>query len=137
MTKEEKLSKLYKQAMQYNEDLPAELMQKLSIYGQILEIIGGLHSESVSAWKLAESTRRETIANAMAYGANTDKEPVGTSAKDREAVAEAIGAESRRKESEAEGEALRWKNAYNSTSEQINMMKKRYDQLANVAKGGV
>jgi hypothetical protein len=131
MTKTEKLAQLYKKASSLNEDLPKELMDKLSLYGQILEIIGGLHSESVGAWKMAEAFRRETLATIYSL------DPEGT-VKDKENKAEMGATQARREEAKAEAEAQRWKNAYNSTNEQINIMKKRYDHLVNVfQKGGI
>lgn len=137
MSRTEKLAILYKQASGLNEDLPAQLMNKLSIYGDILEIIGGLHSASVGAWKLAESKRRETIAGAMVYGAEVEGGQQAKTAKEKEAIAEVVGAEARREEALAEQEATRWKNAYMSTQEQIQIMKKRYEHLCNVSKGGI
>ncbi|MEK5065907.1 hypothetical protein [Cytobacillus sp. FSL R5-0596] len=131
MSRTEKLTQLYKKASSFNEDLPKELMDKLSIYGQILELIGGLHADSVGTWKLKEAARRETLATVYSL------DPEGSN-KDRENKAEMAAAVARREEAEAEKEATRWKNAYNSTNEQINIMKKRYDHLCNVfQKGGV
>jgi hypothetical protein len=136
-SKTEKLTELYKKANVLDENFPAQLMDKLSIYGQILELLGGFHAQSVEAWKLAEATRRETIASAQAYGAELEGAE-GKTAKDREAIAEVVGANARKAEGKAEAEATRWKNAYNSTIEQINIMKKRYDHLVNVFnKGGI
>jgi DNA relaxase NicK len=64
-------------------------------------------------------------------------DPEGSN-KDRENKAEMAATQSRRDEAKAEQEATRWKNAYNSTNEQINIMKKRYDHLCNVFnKGGI
>lgn len=130
MNKTDKLSTLYKKAKSLNEDLPKELMDKLSIYGQILEIIGGLHADAIGEWKLAEALRRETLATVYSL------DPEGSN-KDRENKAEMAASPARRDEAKAEKEATRWKNAYNSTNEQINIMKKRYDHLVNVSKGGV
>lgn len=131
MSRTEKLSQLYKKASSLNEDLPKELMDKLSVYGQILELIGGLHADSLGEWKLKEAARRETLATVYSL------DPEGSN-KDRENKAEMAAAVARREEAEAEKEATRWKNAYNSTNEQINIMKKRYDHLVNVLnKGGV
>jgi hypothetical protein len=125
------LKQLYKKAGLLNEDLPKDLMDKLSIYGQILEIIGRLHAESVGAWKMAEAFRRETLATIYSL------DPEGT-VKDKENKAEMGATQARREEAKAEAEAQRWKNAYNSTNEQINIMKKRYDHLVNVFnKGGI
>lgn len=129
-SKTSKLSALYRVSAKLDEDFPEQLMKKLSVYGQILEILGGLHSESVGQWKLAEANRRETLATVYSL------DPQGSN-KDREQKAEMAAAPFRKEEAESERDATRWKNAYNSTSEQINIMKKRYDHLVNVAKGGV
>jgi hypothetical protein len=134
MTQEErtaKLTELYNQAASLNEEFPAQLMQKLSIYGQILELLGGMWAAATKDWKLAEAKRRETIATV--YSLN----PNGTT-KDKEMQAEMSAAEWRRKEAEYEAEALRWKAAYIATQEQINIMKKKYEHLVNVyQKGGI
>lgn len=135
-TRTDKLKTLYDRAKGLNEDLPMDLMNKLSIYGQILELIGALHAEAIGAWKLAEAKRREVIASATVYDAEIEGIKVKT-AVEKAAAAEVIGASVRQAEGKAEQEATRWKNAYNSTNEQINIMKKRYDHLVNVAKGGI
>jgi hypothetical protein len=127
----QKLKELYKQANELDEELPAQLMDKLSIYGQILELLGGMWAAATKDWKLAEAKRREAIASHYALNPN------GTT-KDREMQAEMAAAEWRRKEAEYEAEALRWKAAYIATQEQINIMKKKYEHLVNVLqKGGI
>lgn len=136
MNRAEKLSALYKKANSLNEELPKELIEKLSLYGQILEVIGGLHSEAVKAWRLAEAKRRETIASAIVYGAELEGTQANT-AKEKEAAAEVIGAQARREEAIAEAEAQRWKNAFVSTSEFLQILKKRYDHLREISKGGI
>ncbi|EZP77604.1 hypothetical protein H839_08224 [Parageobacillus genomosp. 1] len=125
-----KLTELYKKAASLNEELPKELMDKLSIYGQILEILGGMWAAATKDWKLAEAKRREAIATH--YSLN----PEGTT-KDKEMQAEMAAAEWRRKEAEYEAEALRWKAAYIATQEQIQILKKKYEHLKEVAKGGI
>lgn len=131
MTKTEKLKHLYKKANSLDEDNPKELIDKLSLYGQILELIGGLHADAVGDWRLKEALRRETISTVYSL------DPEGSN-KDRENKAEMAASEARQEEGKAEREATRWKNAYNSTNEQINIMKKRYDHLVNVFhKGGI
>jgi hypothetical protein len=133
MNQEERIAKLtdlYKKADALNEELPAQLMQKLSIYGQILELLGGMWAAATKDWKLAEAKRRETIATV--YSLN----PEGTT-KDKEMQAEMAAAEWRRKEAEYEAEALRWKAAYIATQEQIQILKKKYEHLKEVAKGGI
>lgn len=125
-----RLKELYKRADALNEEFPAQLMDKLSIYGQILEILGGMWAAATKDWKLAEAKRRETIATV--YSLN----PNGTT-KDKEMQAEMAAAEWRRKEAEYEAEALRWKAAYIATQEQIQILKKKYEHLKEVAKGGI
>lgn len=97
MNKIDRLKKLYKQAEKLNDEFPKELVDKLSLYGQILEIIGGLHAEAVKAWKLAEANRREVIAAAIAYGAELEGVETPKTAKEREAAAEVVGAEARKR----------------------------------------
>lgn len=128
--KTDRLAELYKKANVLNEDFPAQLMDKLSLYGQILELIGGLWAQATREWKLAESNRRQTIASVYSL------DPEGT-VKDKEMKAEMAASEWRRAEAEGEAESLRWKAAYTSTQEQIQIMKKRYDHMKEVAKGGV
>jgi hypothetical protein len=130
MSKTDKLTQLYKKANQMDEEIPKQLMDKLSLYGQILELLGGLWASATKDWKLAESKRRETIATVFSLS------PEGTS-KDKEMKAEMAASEWRQAEAEGEGEALRWKTAYTSTQEQIQILKKKYDHLKEVAKGGI
>ncbi len=124
-----KLSSLYKEANKLNENLPGDLMKKLSLYGRILELLGGFHASSMKVWKLAEATRREALASAYTYSNGTGK--------DKENQAEIMAAESRRKEAKAEAEATRWKNAYISKQEQIQIMKLQLRDMKDVQGGGV
>lgn len=125
-----KLEELYKKANELDEEFPKQLIDKLSLYGQILEIIGGLWASAHSDWKMAEAKRRETLATVYTY------DPEGSN-KDREMKAEMAAAEWRRKEAQYEGEAMRWKAAYQSVLEQIQILKKRYEHMQNVANGGI
>ncbi|OHR73992.1 hypothetical protein HMPREF3291_05245 [Bacillus sp. HMSC76G11] len=129
MSNSDKLKDLYKQANSLNETLPGDLMKKLTLYGKILELLGGFHAQSVKAWKLAEATRREAIASAYTYSDG--------SIADKTNQAEVAAAKSRREEAEAEAEATRWKNAYISTQEQIQIMKLQLKDMKEVASGGV
>jgi hypothetical protein len=70
------------------------------------------------------------------YGADLEGAEVKT-AKDREAVAEVCGAQARRDEAIAESEAQRWRNAYQANIEMIQILKKKYDHLREVSKGGI
>lgn len=130
MSKLQRLSELHKKAAGLNEDLPPDLLNKLTIFGEIYEIMGGLHAEAVGDWRLKEALRRETIATVYSL------DPEGT-VKDREMKAEFAAKDARKEEAAAEKEATRWKNARDSYLEKINILKKRYDHLKEVARGGV
>lgn len=129
MNNGEKLKALYLQANSLNEELPGDLIKKLTLYGRILELLGGFHAQAVKAWKLAEATRREALASAYCYSEGTGA--------DRTNKAEIAAAESRQKEAETEAEATRWKNAYTSTLEQIQIMKLQLRDMKEVKEGGV
>lgn len=137
MSKTSKLAELYKKASGLDEDNPKQLMDKLSLYGKILELIGGLYADAFKDWGLAESERREVIANGIYYRPKLEDGEIPSSDKKSEAVGEILAREVRRKEKECEAEKERWRKAYDSTTEQIQIMKKKYDHLVNVSKGGI
>mgnify|MGYP001218578503 CR=1 FL=1 len=126
----QRMAELYEKANKLNEELPKDLLEKMSIYGEILEIIGGLWASATNEWKYCESMRRETIAKQYAL------DPEGSN-RDREMRAEAFASEWRHKEAIYEAESLRWKNLYNSKLEQIQILKKKYEHMKEVAKGGI
>ena len=130
MSNMDKLSALYKQANELDECVPAEIVKKLSLYGKILELLGGFHAIAVKDWKLSESARREALASAFCYD-------IDGSVVERTNKAEIKAAPSRRKEAEAEAEAQRWRNAYNSTSEIIQILKLQLRDIQNLDRGGV
>lgn len=130
MSNLEKLTTLYKQANSLDESLPGDIIRKLSLYGKILELLGGLHANALKDWKLAEATRREALASAFCYD-------VEGSAIERGHKAEIAAAHTRQAEATAEAEAQRWKNAYLSTQEQINILKLQLKDMQELAKGGV
>ncbi|MED1403821.1 hypothetical protein P4U07_13465 [Bacillus mycoides] len=131
MTKdEEKLKELYARAAGLNEEFPGDLLQKLKIYGDILSLTGKLHAASLSDWKMAEAIRKETIAKCFTY------DPNGT-AKEREMKAEFAASEHRKAEAQAEAACMRWRNAYNSTTEIINILKIQLRDMKDLNSGGV
>ncbi|MBU5342299.1 hypothetical protein [Caldifermentibacillus hisashii] len=130
MSKIDDLKRLYSQASKLDEEYPKQIIDKLSIYGQILEILGNLWAAATLDWKMAEAKRRETIANVYSL------DPQGSN-KDKEMKAEMAAAKWRQEEAKYEAETQRFKNAYTSVLEQIQILKKRYEHLVNVSKGGV
>jgi len=131
MNKVEKLTELYKKAASLNEELPAQLIEKMGLYGQIYELLGSLHAEAEGEYGLKEAERKEVIATVFCL------DPEKT-VKEREMKAELASIPKRKEEAEARKEAIRWKNARESVLEQINIMKKKYEHLCNVLqKGGI
>ena len=126
----DKLKELYKQVNQLGDELPIEITKKLLLYGKILEIIGGIHAQALKDWKLAEATRREALASAFMYD-------LEGSAIERGHKAEIAAAHTRQEEALKEGEAQRWKNAYNSTIEIIQILKLQLRDMQELNKGGV
>jgi len=127
---QDKLVTLYSQAEGLNEALPAELLQKLKLYGEIFSISGKLHAAAVGEWKLAESLRKECIATVFTL------DPEGT-VKDREMKAEYAASEHRRNEAKAEANCMRWKNAMEANREIIQILKLQYRDLIELQSGRV
>jgi hypothetical protein len=128
MSNYDKLKKLYSEASQCDESMPGEIVDKLRIYGQIFELVGKFHSDSLKAWKLAEAKRREALASAYQYGEGTQKE--------KEARAEIAAAPHRQDEAQKEADCMRWRNAKDSTQETINILKVQLKDHHEVNKGG-
>lgn len=127
---EEKLKELYSKAAELDDELPGDLIQKLKYYGEILSITGRLHAASLSDWKMSEAVRKETIAKF--FISNQD----GT-AKERDMKAELAVSKYRKMEAQAEASCMRWKNAYNSTMEIINILKIQLRDMKDLRGGGV
>jgi len=116
-----KLGELYKQAESLNEELPAELAKKIRVYAEIMQVIGKYHASAVNDYGQAYSARKlahaEAIENAEGTGVM------------KEATAEIACNPYRYKESKAEADKERWRNAKDSTAEIINALKKQLDTL--------
>ena len=116
-----KLSELYAQAEQLNEEIPAELAKKIRIYAEIMQHIGKYHAAAVNDYGQAYSSRKLAYAQAI-----QDTEGTGIV---KESAAELAAYPYRLKESEAEADKERWRNAKDSTAEIINALKKQLDTL--------
>ncbi|PEQ09138.1 hypothetical protein [Bacillus toyonensis] len=127
---EDKLKDLYTKAAGLDENLPGDLLQKLKTYGDILSLTGKLHAAALNDWKMAEAIRKETISKCFTYN------PSGT-AKEREMQAEFAASEHRKVEAQAEASCMRWRNAYNSTTEIINILKIQLRDMKDLNSGGV
>lgn len=130
LTPEQQLSILYKQVNGLSDELPGDVLKKLKLYAEILTWTGKLHASSLKSWKLSEAKRKETIATVYTY------DPEGT-VKDREYKGEVAATQSRREEAEYEAECMRWRNAYTSTIEVINILKIQLKDMKDLNSGGV
>lgn len=126
----EKLKELYARAAGLDENLPGDLLQKLKTYGDILSLTGKLHAAALGEWRTYEALRKEASAKCFAY------DPQGT-VKEREYKAEFAASDFRKKEAIAERECQRWKNAYSSTTEVIQILKIQFKDLKDVNGGGI
>lgn len=130
LTPIQQLTEFYNQTDKLNDDLPADLIKKLMLYGKILEITGKLHASSLKDWKMAEAKRKETIATVYSL------DPNGTS-KEREMKGEMAATQFRQEEATAEAECMRWRNAYTSCQEYIQILKMQIRDIKSVDEGGV
>lgn len=128
-----RLSELYKMANDKLEDDPLELQEKLTLYGDIFEIMGDLEALAVGQKELAYAYRQETNAQKYLHTVNmklgdTVKKLTGD---ERKAVAELAVRDFRRNEARFAEASKKWKNRRDSVLEQINIMKRRQDLFAD------
>lgn len=116
-----KLDRLYVKANSLNEEIPSDLAKKIVVYTEILRVLGVYISHAT--YKLGEITtdRKREYAIALVREGGT--------AKEREGKAELRITRFRKAEYHAEAELIKWKNAYDSTKELINALKKQLDVL--------
>lgn len=124
-----RLSKLYGMANERTEDDPLDLQEKLTLYGEIFEIMGDLEALAVGQKELAYAYRQETNAQKYLHTANAK---IGDTVKkltgdERKAVAELAVRDFRRNEARFAEASKKWKNRRDSVLEQINIMKRRQD----------
>lgn len=123
-----KLSELYAQAESLNEEMPGELAKKIRVYAEIMQVIGRHHAKAVNDYGQAYSSRKLAYAQAI-----QDTQGTGIV---KEAAAEIEAYPYRVKESDAEADKERFKNALLSTGEIINALKKQLDTLQMEYTGG-
>jgi hypothetical protein len=123
------LSELYEMAGKRLDDDPLDLQEKLTLYGQIHEIMGDLEAYAVGQEKLAYALRQET--NAQTYMHKKHVKIEGTlvklTAEERKMTAELAVRKYRRNEARFAQDSKKWKNRRDSVLEQINIMKRRQD----------
>lgn len=115
MTMNDKLKAIYAEIEGLNDERPADLSRKVTLYSQLLQRYGMYHAAAVRDHGRAYAERKriwgETIINTS-----------GT-AKDKEAEAEVKSYDARMAEADAEMEVWKWKNLCASTTEIINAVK--------------
>lgn len=125
------LLNLYSMVDELDETNSDDLQKKLTIFGNIYEIIGDLEAFAVGKSKLNYAYRKEV--NATAY-LNKTKSKDGLrnlTSKERESVAELATRKYRKLEAEYEHESRKWQNRRDSVLEQINIMKRKQDGIGN------
>ena len=123
------LKELYKLANEQDLTQPAGVIQAMQYNQKIFEQLGRQTAEALKQWKLKEAHRREVLATIYSQSDGT--------VEDRKQKAEVAAASYRREEAEAEADHARWRYAREATAENINILKKRLDDLKDLTKGGV
>lgn len=116
-----KLDRLYFQANSLNEEIPSELAKKIVVYTEILRVLGTYIAHATYKLGSIEADRKREYAIALVREGGT--------AKEREGKAELRITQYRKQEYQAEAELIKWKNAYDSTKELINALKKQLEVL--------
>lgn len=125
------LSELYAMAGERLDTDPLELQEKLTLFGQIHEIMGDLEAVAVGQEKLAYAYRQEVAARKFMSSRQMDLDKDGKLTKltgdERRAVSELTVMRYRRNEARFAQESKKWRNRRDSVLEQINIMKRRQD----------
>jgi hypothetical protein len=124
-----RMAELYRLADERKDSDPLELQEKLTLYGQIHEIMGDLEAYAVGQEKLAYAYRQEVAAHSFMHKKKVMVEGTMTklTGEERRAVAELAVRKYRRNEARFAEESKKWKNRRDSVLEQINIMKRRQD----------
>lgn len=109
------MSALYKQLENLDENLPADLQRIILINTKLLQPLGKMYSQASKDFKHANSKRKYGYGSLLVHSSGTGVEKQGQ--------AEIGIKEARDIESDAEGEMIRWKYAYDSTKELIQSQK--------------
>jgi hypothetical protein len=122
------LTMLYDTVRDHDEEQPIELMEKLTVYGQIFQVIGDLQAFAIGQAELNYAYRKEVNASAyMSKKKPKEETAKAYTSKEREMVAEYSTLKFRRLEAQYRGEAKKWENRREAVLEQINIMKRKQD----------
>lgn len=130
------LSELYSEAEQRDDNDPLELQEKLTLYGQVHEIMGDLEAFAVGQEKLNYAYRHEVYAQTYMhrrhkFDVNNEKTTEKLTSKEREMTAELAVKGYRRAEAIYLQNGKKWRNRRDSVLEQINIMKRRQDLFSD------
>lgn len=124
----EKLTEIYNKIEKLNDEIPAELSRKITLYSQALLMIGRYHSMAVRDHGHCYAERKRIWGETILSSKGTGKE--------KEGAAEKACYQARVKEADTEMEVWKWRNAFTSTQEIINAIKieqktlmKEYDNV--------
>lgn len=111
------IKQLRQAADQLPEDNPGALMNKIDLLAKCLVFIGGVSSRLDGEYKRIYAQRKHEFALA-----------VTKAQKDKQAHAELAVKELREKEAQAYEDMNRWRNAFQSTTEELHSLKMRMKQ---------
>lgn len=108
-----------------SEEIPVQLVDKMRIYGQMLDVVKDLAAAAKNDAKRLYAQRKAAYANYFLSSGSVKNPTTGktlTSA-ERKEYAEYHISDLRLKEADAEAEAEQWKLTFETLVEQINIMK--------------
>lgn len=154
-TAKERFDQIERELKSMAEDNPGQIFNKLNLYLEAKDIACELWAVWSKRARDAKSTKKEVINHVKIYGAylkedlpmtndNTKKESLPltpakepTTDKMREAIAELIAKPYEDQENSYLSAAEHYKTKNETITEKIQVLKKKYDHLKEVAKGGV
>lgn len=128
----EKYKHLWGMTQQLNESDPDQLLQKLTLYGQLYEMTGKFSASAKADSRLLKLDRQEQEARSFLSTGGGGKEKSNYTQKERDAKAFLSARLLYKQEIEYENEYDRWENARDSILEQINIMKRKQDIQINL-----
>lgn len=128
---------MIEEANKLNEENPMDLHKKMKIYGEVKMMYGDLYAKMTLDYSLCKAKRKEMVNHFKTFGAQINGAEAPRTVSEKESQAELAAASFYEEEAKYEARALHFRNRYESISEQINILKKKYEHLVNVAKGGV
>lgn len=110
----QEITRLRKEADALSDDVPVSLMTKIELLARCLVFIGRVSSQLDEDYKRIYAARKRVFAEARIKAS-----------KDKEAHAELAVVELRELEAKAYGDSRRWRNAFESTQEEVHALKMR------------